>query len=433
MSNRNKGARRSLKRVFLYGISSFTAALVLFGAWYLWGEQKSRSGITMNHQFKRDSVGAGCDLCHQISDADPRFVTFPTHETCSACHGDAVDETSAEKDCELCHNLPGYETHVRKNEVLIPHVKFNHRVHAEREINCEACHAVVDSSVLVGDEMLPAMETCVGCHKERSEIEAKNCASCHVKGFEKRRPSDHSKEWIKSHGVDLTKERIDENCRVCHKAELNNSCTTCHHRKEYVIGKTDSCARCHGKGFEKKRPKDHTPIWVTNHGKRLTQEKIDANCTLCHTAQNRNDCESCHRREAPKNHNTAWRVRSHGNVARLDREKCSTCHDQSECIACHTTNEPFSHTGLWGSPYNRHCINCHMEGLVNKYVSGAVGGNCSFCHQSAEVYAEHKSLPLPSGHSIANCTNCHRISGGFGTNIRHPYPTDSAQCVTCHQ
>lgn len=424
------------KRVLFYVGLPLIALFLLIGVWYVWAELKSRSGITFNHAFHDKTVGVGCELCHQQGAADPRFMSFPNHETCSACHADAIDEASPQKNCQLCHNLPGYVTQVRKNQVLSPLVRFDHRVHAEREVSCDSCHAVIDQEVLAADEMLPKMDTCIQCHAKRKVSEVKDCYTCHLKGYEKIAPPSHIANWVSVHGEGLTKEKIDVSCLACHQAKLAGSCTQCHHPKAggaAAAAKAPDCALCHGKGFQTRRPKDHTPLWISAHGKNLAQARIDANCTLCHTARNGSDCLSCHRREAPKNHTVAWTVVSHGLKARLDRQSCSTCHDQSECVACHTTNPPFSHTGLWGSPFDRHCINCHME--FNNYASGPVGSNCSFCHQSADVYAAHKSLQKP-GHFVgSDCTTCHKLAGGAGPNVRHPYPKFSAaaQCVSCHQ
>jgi hypothetical protein len=421
------------KRIFLYAGLPAAVLLAAFGAWMVWAELNSRSGINFNHAF-HEKVGATCDLCHQASGKDPRFVSFPDHENCGLCHADAVNEASPKKNCALCHNLPGYQTRVRRDQVLSPLVRFDHKRHAGQKVGCDACHPVLDQPFLTGDEMLPKMEpTCIECHDRRQVADVKDCSTCHLQGWQKIAPPDHAQNWLALHSGDLDKKKIDSVCNECHAAKLGNSCTECHHQKGSRAAKTKNCATCHGKGFDNRRPRDHGPQWTVSHGKNLTQSRIDSNCALCHTAAKGNDCLACHRREAPKNHNTAWTALGHGKKARLNRESCATCHDQSECTSCHTTQEPISHTGLWGSPRDRHCINCHMEG--NNYASGGVGSNCSFCHQSADVYAAHKSVPRPGGHPSDNCTMCHRLSGGApNTNIPHPSPSVSANvtCLSCH-
>jgi len=380
MSNRDGGEPRVSRRALAHAIVLLAGGLILGGPMHAGGRLEvakvtsapNTSGIILNHKFKTETVGIGCDVCHELNAANTRFMTFPTHETCAACHADQVDANSENKNCGMCHTLQGEKTYVRKNVVLSPLVSFDHKLHLDAKVSCERCHTVTDSNIRLNDEMLPKMDTCVKCHAQRNPKAASDCLSCHVKGFEKVAPA-----W-------------------------------------------DS------------RPKDHTPLWVTNHGKGLTQATIDSTCSLCHTAASGNDCITCHKRsDPPSTHTTAWKLAGHGSRAKVDRQSCATCHDQSECVSCHTTNEPFSHTGLWGTPNDRHCLTCHFTG--QSFVSGDLGGNCSFCHVDSVVYGKHRGLQKPGHYSGSDCTTCHLISGGAGPNIRHPYPPDAAKCASCHQ
>ena len=423
------------RRVYLYVAVPLAVLFVGFGAWFVYAELSSRSGLNFNHDFHL-KAGVDCDLCHQVSGKDPRLVSFPNHDNCSACHEEAVAGKAKDKNCELCHTNPDYATRVRKDRVLSPLVSFDHKKHAAQKVGCEACHQVQDKPFLSDDSMLPKMAACVDCHLQKQVADVKDCSTCHPDGWQKVAPLSHAETtWVSLHPKDLDKQLIDSDCRVCHTARLGNSCTACHHQKGPKAAKTQNCAVCHGQGFQDRRPKDHGPQWTLIHGRNLSQARVDANCVRCHTAAKGNDCLACHRREAPKDHNTAWTIKSHGQKAKLQRERCSVCHDQSECVACHTTNPPSSHTGLWGSPRDRHCINCHME--RDNFASGGVGSNCSFCHQSASVYAKHQSVPRSGAHPIGdNCTMCHRLSGSaaVGFDIPHPYPSISSnvQCVSCH-
>jgi len=435
MNEQEKGTVRRPARIVRYAVVPVAVLALALGALYVRGEAKAAralSGLTMNHKFKTEQVGLSCDTCHEQNGANPRLMSFPAHDNCSACHAEAIDTASEQKNCELCHTRPDYKTLVRKNQVLSPLVKFDHQQHQKAGVECAQCHAVPDKDILTGNEMIPSMDTCVKCHTDRKVKGANDCSSCHVKGWEKLKPQNHTLAWKTAHGAGLTKDQIDTSCKTCHTKELGNSCAKCHHQAPQTIGKSAACARCHGDGFEKARPKDHTPLWVSSHGKGLAQSKIDRTCSICHNPANGNDCQSCHKREAPKNHTTGWSFKLHGSSARSDRQSCATCHDQAECISCHTTNPPFTHTGSWGTPYDRHCISCHAEG--GSYVSGGKpGGNCSLCHQSTDVYAKHRSLQYP-GHNVAsNCLLCHSISGGFGTNIKHPFPPSAPKCASCHQ
>ncbi len=325
------------------------------------------SGITFNHKFHAETVGATCDVCHQTSDTSSRFMTFPNHDTCGACHADAIDETSAQKNCALCHNQPGYKTNLPKNVAFFSNVSsFDHKLHLDKNVSCESCHTATNFTAGKANETLPNMDTCVACHTKFNAKAASDCSVCHVKGYDTTRPADHG------------------------------------------------------------------PLWVTNHGRGLTQAQIDSRCNLCHTVQNGDDCLTCHKRSSPPlSHTLAWQLQGHGVAAETNRQTCTVCHDQAECISCHTTNEPFSHTGLWGSPSDRHCLYCHLDST--NYVSGTVGSDCSFCHQASNVFAKHMSLPMIGHNTGSDCTTCHSLTAGVGPAIQHPYPPVAAQCVVCHQ
>ncbi len=428
-SQEKRKVRRPVRIALYVGVPAAALAFVL-GALFVWGqarEGRALSGLKMNHKFHADQ-GLSCDTCHEQNPSNPRFMSFPDHDTCSACHEDALNASSPQKDCALCHTQPDYKTQVRKNQVLSPLVTFDHAQHEKAKVDCTQCHATVDKDVLTGNEMIPVMDRCVKCHTERNVPGANDCSSCHPKGWEKLKPPTHTAAWKTTHGTDLTKEKIDSDCLACHTKQLGNSCTTCHHKALQTIGRSESCSRCHGEGFEKTRPKDHTPLWTLTHGKGLTQSRADGTCALCHNTANGNDCQSCHRREAPKNHTTGWSMNLHGMAARSDRQSCTVCHDQAECISCHTTNPPFTHTASWGEPFDRHCLSCHIEG--GGYVSGGIGSNCSMCHNSVDIFAAHTSL---HGHtSGTTCLSCHGLTAGIGPAISHPFPGSGATCVTCH-
>ncbi|HET6487454.1 MAG TPA: cytochrome c3 family protein [Spirochaetia bacterium] len=452
MNGHEKDGMSLPARILLYGgLPASFLALVLVTS-FLWGcagssstgpsmaikgsfakVPRALSGLTFNHKYHTVDVGLSCDACHEQNAANPRLVSFPDHDTCAACHQDEIDANGPKKNCELCHTQRDYKTRVRKNVVLSPLVVFDHPQHQKSGVDCSQCHAAFDKDVLTADEMLPSMDACVSCHTDRKVKGANDCYSCHVKGLEKLTPQTHTASWKLSHGAGLTRDLIASNCTVCHTKELGTSCTECHHQPPLSSGKSVSCSVCHGDGFDTTRPADHTPGWVSGHGKGLTQTRIDQDCSLCHTVANGNDCQTCHRREAPPTHTIGWAQSVHGVAARTDRQSCDVCHDQSQCIACHSTNQPFTHTGSWGSPWNRHCLSCHMEG--GGYVSGSMEGNCGVCHNATDVFARHlsSSFPTPNPPTVPAhttglvCTTCHTVQ-----NVQHPMPRNGAACVTCH-
>ena len=217
MSGHQKEKVHVLSRIVLYSAVSMALLALVFGAISLSGQAKASralSGIKFNHKYHAEDVGVSCDSCHQLNSSSPRFMGFPNHDSCSACHADELDPTSAKKNCELCHTLPDYRTQLRKDRVLSPLVRFDHQQHQKSGVDCVQCHAVFDKDVLTGDEMLPTMDTCVKCHADQKIKGGTDCDFCHVKGLEKIKPKTHTAGWTTSHGIGLTKEVINSNCRV---------------------------------------------------------------------------------------------------------------------------------------------------------------------------------------------------------------------------
>ena len=129
MNEQQKGRMSRAARIALYAGVPVVAWRCVLAAVYVWGDARSPrtpSGIRMNHKFKTGEVGLSCDACHEPNKSNPRLMSFPDHDTCVACHADAIDTKSKKKNCEPCHTQPDYATHVRKDRVLSPLVKFDH-------------------------------------------------------------------------------------------------------------------------------------------------------------------------------------------------------------------------------------------------------------------------------------------------------------------
>lgn len=202
MNEHDKSQSRLPARILLYAGVPLVVLALVFGALYVFGDAKSRvaSGLKINHKFKTDTVGLSCDTCHDLNATNTRFMTFPNHDTCIACHEDDINQNSEKKNCELCHTQADYKTNVRKDQVLSPLVKFDHQTHQKADVDCTKCHSVFDKEVLTGDEMLPVMSTCVKCHADQKIQGGTACSFCHVKGLEKIKPQTHDTAWKTGHG-----------------------------------------------------------------------------------------------------------------------------------------------------------------------------------------------------------------------------------------
>tara|TARA_B100001964_G_scaffold245413_1_gene332177 strand:- start:1641 stop:2105 length:465 start_codon:yes stop_codon:yes gene_type:complete len=99
------------------------------------------------------------------------------------------------------------------------------------------------------------------------------------------------------------------------------------------------------------------------------------------------DCTSCHQGTVPDNHTEKFVTKSHGCLARENRDSCLTCHQQRQCADCHDNEKPSWHSPLFCTPakgvkqrnehmhlaieHRQSCLECHR---------GHFQTQCSDCH-----------------------------------------------------
>ncbi|NIM59970.1 MAG: hypothetical protein GTO16_13680 [Candidatus Aminicenantes bacterium] len=133
-------------------------------------------------------------------------------------------------------------------------IAFNHKIHAENDLECLDCHPYYKEHASSGK---PTLETCLSCHEEplgESKEEGKLI------------------EYIKS-GEEIDWERL---YRVPEDVYFS-------HRMHVIIGKIE-CNICHGDIGESSRPPSK-PLKITMN-----------KCMKCHEEKEAdNDCIACHK------------------------------------------------------------------------------------------------------------------------------------------
>ena len=89
-----------------------------------------------------------CDFCHDQAESSVAAADnlTPGEESCASCH--KIDRSRPDKDarpaarCDACHLSfdPSRPHEVARVEIPPPHLRFNHKVHADRAIPCTRCH-----------------------------------------------------------------------------------------------------------------------------------------------------------------------------------------------------------------------------------------------------------------------------------------------------
>ncbi|HLL85453.1 MAG TPA: cytochrome c3 family protein [Longimicrobium sp.] len=334
--------------------------------------------------------GAECVTCHDPARKSTMAGDWllPKHPECEDCHdirgaseGKQVDPPAA---CSTCH--PGFDQTVRqkpaKLEVPTANLRFNHKVHVDRKVECKVCHAGTESVALATRMQLPKMATCLTCHDGRQASAA--CTTCHLKDGSGRlqtqflsgllRPMqgdplglDHGPRFEFNHGTRAAVAR--DSCAQCHS---DSYCLTCHDSLQKPLSV---------------HPNDFISLHPVQARGNVTR------CESCHRLQS--FCIACHERSGvgldadPSLRGRNVRVHPdyatwvttpgpahHGIQASRDIKQCIACHREESCIACHATREMATGRGFAVNPHpngfartcrqqasrnDQACLRCHSE------------------------------------------------------------------------
>lgn len=158
----------ALARVLIVGALLFVA---VWGA-VLWGYyQTPYVGFTgkapyqpvpFSHKHHVGALGIGCRYCHN-GVTKSEFAGIPPTHTCMTCHSQLWTNAAmlAPVRQSLEQDKPIRWVRVTR---LPDYVYFNHSVHVQHGVPCEACHGRIDKMPLTWKEHGFRMRFCVACH-----------------------------------------------------------------------------------------------------------------------------------------------------------------------------------------------------------------------------------------------------------------------------
>ncbi len=361
--------------------------------------------IRFNHKKHAGELGMTCTTCHDAArkSQQSRDSLLPSPVRCDGCHStDHRDLNAVQGDpedlmsqCGFCH--VGYKTgdgnKVARMDIPAPNLRFNHKVHLDRNIDCAQCHGMVKNIELATRDQLPRMKGCFRCHQapQPARGEAKGeCTTCHL-----------------TKGGDQTM------------------------RTEFASGTLKPPRWLHNAG--------HGPDWIERH-KRIAGADSQM-CSSCHTEQY---CTDCHDgRVRPRKVHPNDFISMHPIAARQNSPRCTSCHQQQTfCIGCHqrsgvTLSGPYANfsgrgrfhppKSEWTDPprsANHHaweaqrnlnaCVSCHQE------------RDCLICHSSASVGGRGVDGMGSRGQGV----NPH--PSGFTSRCGRALRKNARSCLTCH-
>jgi hypothetical protein len=367
---------------------------------------EQRIPLRFNHRKHVLELGLSCTECHARATSsrksDDRLL--PTPDRCDRCHGSdhtnpnqvTASGTEGEPKCALCH--ADYRitdaNQVQRVELPTPNLKFDHRIHAERNIGCAQCHGAVENLELATRDQLPRMRGCLVCHGRSGPAAGAasgECVTCHV--AEQGKLKTHFSSgvlvppfWLKdsAHGPDW----IVEHRKVA--GDDSRFCASCHKEKE--------CVDCHD---GRVRPRQvHPNDFLSLHG---TLAKTDApRCGSCH--QRQSFCVSCHQRagvsaSGPREtltqrgrfhppaaiwSNSPRSAGHHAWQAQRNLNACISCHTERDCVACHSTRDVGGPGGLPAG--SGRGLNPHPPGFRSScaHALRANARPCLVCHHPSD-------------------------------------------------
>jgi hypothetical protein len=185
---------------------------------------------------------------------------------------------------------------------------FSHRIHLAAKLDCAVCHAAATASTRLDDNLLPAREVCLKCHKtaeigapmatrlarfdHQLHLKLGNLAPIIAAAIDKQ-------TYLTAPGPELRAQLNTGNpCEACHRGlELSDrpdrsglpqmaDCLVCHNQ----IDPPYSCEFCHAKEA-KLTPASHTPDYLDTHTSgKLVLDKTT--CAVCHGRKFH--CLGCH-------------------------------------------------------------------------------------------------------------------------------------------
>ncbi|MBI2932567.1 MAG: cytochrome c3 family protein [Planctomycetes bacterium] len=331
---------RALATVLLLATAACGVARLL-------GLQEKPSRL-FSHKVHGSAQELECLSCHPTAEKEDKAGMPPSLKKCMLCH-EGIDEKKSPPQ-QLAALYPGEKPAWSAVTALPDEVIFSHKTHQAAKLACSECHAGIEHSEAVTENVRVGKDACMTCHARRGK--SNDCAVCHRVLRKDLAPSTHARNWRPSHGhVVRSGEDLPyaNRCALCH---TETSCTTCH---------------------QDETPRNHTNFWRIQ-GHAVAADVDRSSCATCH----RSDfCDRCHRETAPRSHLLSWS--GPGN------RHCVSCHIPLSQDACFTCHRQASHMTAPRRP-------------ADPVHAGADEAGCRTCHTGAT---------LPHADNGDGCANCH--------------------------
>jgi len=306
----------------------------------------SSPGPTFPHAIHLEEVD--CTTCHDGAE-DRADAGFPdTVKGCLLCHTE-IDEDKPFEKTVAAFLVDGKPRWLARRDVYGGEVRFDHSKHIVAELDCDACHAPVETDSGPGLRIHGGKARCKECHAKTER--GNDCAVCHKVLRIGELPPNHKRGWERQHG--FHSDRMIEGTG-------KTTCAQCHEEQ--------TCTSCH----QQQLPRSHTNYWrQRGHGVMVSLDR--RSCATCHKSD---FCNRCHQNTEPRSHR--------GGFGSPQNKHCITCHVPLKGAGCFTCHK--------GTP---------SHGMATPMPPGHLPSmNCRQCHGL--------TAPLPHPDPGIECTACHK-------------------------
>jgi hypothetical protein len=356
--------------------------------------------VRFNHKKHVQEMKQSCKVCHAAAyaslDSADSILPKPG-ETCDSCHD--VDHsdlknvkagTDANGQCTFCHlgDDAGVGGKVAPNVIPKPNLRFPHKKHLDRNVQCGQCHGKVEETELATRDFLPRMAGCFTCHQMSgaAQGDAKgSCDNCHLVeptgklsvsfGAGMLLPPQwlhnaaHTADWIERH-----KSVAADDSAFCGSCHSNTFCSRLPRRQgAKPQGAPERLALDAPAGGAPGQPALHELPRAADVLRRLPPSR--------RRGARRRERQPARRPPLPPAGAT-WTVgpRSathHSWEAERNLNACVSCHTERDCATCHAAK------GVSGGQG----VNPHPVGFANGCASAAQRNPrpCLVCHQSSDL------------------------------------------------
>jgi hypothetical protein len=203
------------------------AKLALLGVWVMIGgtclawrgiatdphrlDEPVNQPVPFSHKHHVNDVGLDCRFCHAGVETQA-FAGVPPISTCMTCHSQLFTDAAM---LQPVMNAWRSGDSLRWNRVnqLPDFVYFNHSIHIDKGVPCEACHGRVDQMPLTRRVAPLSMQWCLDCHRApQNYLRPRE----HVVDMGWRAPNQQQLglELIREYRIDTA--RLTD-CSVCHR------------------------------------------------------------------------------------------------------------------------------------------------------------------------------------------------------------------------